>query len=123
MSPPLDETLLLLWYALTLNFSFKKYTACFNMLKVETTPLLEVSEASRHDLQIPTIASNISDANGLLLTITINDVNITENELYTVNIITVNDNGEENSTGNIQFSKYGTELRIKLLSCNRIGSS
>ena len=75
------------------------------MLKVETTPLLEVSETTSHNVQFPTIASNHSDVNGTLLSIMIG-VNLKENELYSVNIITVNDKGEANSTGNIQFSKY-----------------
>lgn len=85
--------------------TFKRHTACFSVLQVETTPLLEASGTTRHGIQIPSITSNHSATNGILLSLTISD-DLKENELYSVNFITINDNGEGNTTGNIQFSTY-----------------
>ena len=68
------------------------------MYQVETVSLSKMSVITKHDLQIPIINNNTQ------FSLKINE-SLEENELYSMNIITVNHNGEANSTGNIQFSK------------------
>ena len=78
---------------------------CFNLYSVQLIPL---SAADSFTLQGPfipavTVASG-SENNQRTLSFNI-DSGINPNEIYSVTIITVNVNGERNSTGDITFSE------------------